>query len=378
MRVGLNLLYLLPGVVGGTETYAMGLLQGLSAIDSRDDFAVLVNEKARDWPLPHSKNFNRVVCPVSGESRMERYLFEQLRLPKLLRHLGLDLVHSLGYVSPLISPCPAVVTIHDLNFRAFPEGMSMLRRRTLEFFVPQSARRAHTVVTVSEFSKREIVSQLGVEPNKVVVTYSGPRPPGVSTNGGSVSSPRFREISPGVEYIIAFSSMSPNKNLERLLHAYALLRERGTAPFKLVLVGHLLSGSRLLELAGRLHLGDSLVATGYVDDQSLTPLLQQARVLAFPSLYEGFGVPVLEAMKCGVPVACSKAGSLPEIAGEAALFFDPLSPTDIADKIATLTSNRELQLGLRERGYENIKRFSWEDTARKTVDLYHRITPQAS
>src|SRR2546422_29023 len=122
MRIGLNLLYLLPGIVGGTETYASGLLSGLSRIGSTDEFLIFVNKQAEDWQLPPGGNFTRVVCPVSGLNRFKRFVYEQSILPRLMREYNVDVLHSLGYVSPLFAHCPTLVTIHDLNFRVVGNG----------------------------------------------------------------------------------------------------------------------------------------------------------------------------------------------------------------------------------------------------------------
>ena len=370
MRIGINLLYLLPGIVGGTETYASGLLSGLSRIVSTEDFLIFVNEQAEDWQLPPGENFRRVVCPVSGLNRFKRFVYEQSILPRLLREYNVDVLHSLGYVSPLLAHCPTIVTIHDLNFRVSGNGMSLIRRMSLELFVRQSAMRARTILTVSEFSRAQILETFKVQAQKVVVTYLGPRPlPGANPSHRR-DSEALRYVQSKVPYILAFSSRSRNKNLGQLIRAFALLGERLTHPHQLVLVGHPPSEGGILSVIKSLSLQEKVIWTGYLDDNSLHSLLKGAQMLVFPSFYEGFGLPVLEAMQSGVPVVCSNRASLPEIAGEAALYFDPSSVEDMAEKIARVASSMILQDELRQRGYENVKRFSWVDTAQKTLALY--------
>ncbi len=160
MRIGINLLYLLPGVVGGTETYAAGLLQGLAAIVSDNEFVVFVNREAADWPLPPKSNFTRIVCPITGSSRAQRYYFEQIRLPLLLRRERIDLVHSLGYVGPVIGPCPSVLTIPDSNFVDVAQTIPPHRRIALSFVSRQAARTANEIITISEFLKGATLSDL--------------------------------------------------------------------------------------------------------------------------------------------------------------------------------------------------------------------------
>ena len=139
MKIGLNLLYLLPGIVGGTETYAAGLLNGLSKVDGENEYLVFVNSESASWPMPGRENFRRILCSVKASNRAGRYFFEQVRLPKVLKEKGVDLVHSLGYVGPLRPPCPAVLTLHDLNYRAIGSTMPWYRHLVLESLVDRKS-----------------------------------------------------------------------------------------------------------------------------------------------------------------------------------------------------------------------------------------------
>lgn len=373
MKVAINLLYLLPGQVGGTETYAAGLLGGLSRIDRETRFLVFVNHEAAEWALPDAPNVSRFVCPVWAESRPRRYLFEQLGLPRLLAREKADLVHSLGYVGPLFPPCAAVVTIPDLNYRAFGEGMPFVRRWTLATFVRLSARRADRVLTISEFARGEIESTLGLSPEKIAVTLLAARHPGPEVSAGALGlrARRLERLAVTKPFVMAFSSESPNKNIPRLLEAFGRARNSMSLPHELVLVGHAPEDVRA-------HRDDKVRVTGYVPAEDVTALLAEADFLVFPSLYEGFGLPVLEAMAVGLPVACSRRASLPEVAGDAALFFDPVSVDSIAGSIAQLAGDDELRRTLRERGLRNIRRFSWEETASKTLEVYREVAAAAS
>ncbi|HEU5040243.1 MAG TPA: glycosyltransferase, partial [Gemmatimonadales bacterium] len=156
MIIGLNLLYLLPGVVGGTETYAAGLLKGLAAHGDESRFVVFVNRESAAWPLPASPRFRRVVCPVHARSRLARYRFEQLRLPALVQAEGVELLHSLGYVAPLRLGRPSVVTVHDLHYRSYGPWRQWPRRLLLDCIVGASIRRAAAVITVSRFMRDAI------------------------------------------------------------------------------------------------------------------------------------------------------------------------------------------------------------------------------
>jgi glycosyltransferase involved in cell wall biosynthesis len=368
VRIGLNLLYLLPGIVGGTETYAAGLLCGLAAIDRDDEFVVFVNQESITWPLPSAPNLRRVICPVWAVDRAKRYFFEQAHLPRLLKQQRIDLVHSLGYVAPLFPPCASIVTVHDLNYRAFGDQMPVVKRWALRFFVEQSVQRANHVITDSEFSRRQISSELKIAPGKLVVVPAAPF--GTTVASTDLVGPLQRH---GISkpYIVAFTSSSPNKNIPRLVQAFVQARRDYGLQHQLVLVGHPPPDWMPDELR-------SIVLTGYLDEPSKSAILAGADLLVFPSTYEGFGLPVLEAQQSGVPVACSTAGALPEVAGAAAVFFDPFSVNEIAQVIGRVARNAELRETLRHKGLQNVGRFSWDKTARSTIDVYYAAYSQYS
>lgn len=354
MRVGLNLLYLIPGVVGGTETYARGLLTGLAAVGPGHDYVVFTNEEAAGWPLP--PGFRRVVCPVVAMHRERRYSFEQLRLPAWVRAERLDVLHSLGYVAPLLAPCPSVVTIPDLNTVAFGRQLSWPKRIVFGAFTRWSASRADHVLTISSFSKDRICEVLGVPREKVTVTLlaSSPREPAGDLAGVSGERP----------YLVAFSSTSPNKNIALLLEAFEKARALGVE-HDLVLIGH-----RPASGFGRVPAGVRF--TGWLPDDRRDAVVAGADTLVFPSLYEGFGLPVLEAMAAGVPVLSSNRASLPEVGGDAAEYFDPENVEEMAVKISTLAADRRARERMREAGFRNVARFSWEKTAVATLNAYEQ------
>ena len=368
MRIGLNLLYLLPGVVGGTETYAAGLLHGLAQIDKQNEYFVFVNREAAEWPLPKTENITRVVCPVNAVSRARRYFFEQVWLPKRLKAQGVDLVHSLGYVAPLFPRCPSVLTVPDINFRAFGDQMSLVKRQTLMFFVHQAALRANAVITISKYARSQISLELGIPAAQITVVH-------LAASAMSADDPNMAAIMQryGVKqpYIIAFSSFSPHKNISRLMRAFAQACQDYNLPHQLVLLGH-----RPANGDGCAQVQKDVVYTDYVGEASKHTLLKGAEMLVFPSTYEGFGLPVLEAQQAGVPVACSTAASLPEVAGEAALYFDPLSVDAMAQAIGQVAQQSDLRETLRQKGFQNAGKFSWEQTARQTLQVYQHVGRQ--
>jgi glycosyltransferase involved in cell wall biosynthesis len=367
MRIGLNLLYLIPGVVGGTETYAVSLVRALASIDGVNQYFLFVNRESAELELPDAANFHRVTCDVHATRRGLRYAWEQLVLPFQLGYYDLDLVHSLGYVGPLASPCPSIVTIPDLNYISLREFIPATRRRVLEFFSVQAARRSAQVITISHFSKAAIAREIKLNPDRITVTHLG---------AGWVEGEDNRSRDPAImefyhlpaRYVVAFGGASPHKNIARLVSAFVNVAHE--YPHSLVLLGHLPPDTDLESVTQRAGLRGRILTLGYVPREHIGPILRRADLFVLPSLYEGFGMPILEAQSSSVPVACATAGSLPEVAGDGAEFFDPLSVDDISRAMRRCLSDASLRAAMRVRGAQNVRRFTWVETARQTLNVY--------
>lgn len=370
MIIALNLLYLIPGVVGGTETYAKSLIHALAKEDSENDYVIFVNAGASGLDIIPAPNFRRVVCPVGGHRRSSRYAWEQAVLPIQLARLKPSVVHSLGYVGPLAARAPQVVTVHDLNFLGHQGRHSAFARRAFGFFVEQTVKRAEHVIAVSEFSRGEIIRHLGIPGEKITVVHHAARETPVAPSGDGV---QLSDVVLSVPrpYILAFSALSAHKNVNRLLEAFG--RISGSVPHSLVLVGHLPDKAATVRAEIERTSSDRVHFTGYVDSADLSALMRGASLVAYPSLYEGFGLPVLDAQSVGVPVACSSVGSLPEVAGGGAHFFDPLSVDDIAGALKRCLLEPDLRASLVSKGYENSGKFSWTNTARETLAIYTAV-----
>jgi len=370
LKIGINLLFLLPDVVGGTETYAISLLRTLGEIDRQNEYLVFLNRESSKLQLPSQSNVRKIVCPVPARFRVLRYFWEQFVLPLQARKYHLDLLHSLGYVQPLHLPCLSVVTIHDLNFYNLRPFFSPAKRSALRFFVTRSARSANHIITVSEFSKSQLEEVLGIPRDKVTVTYNAikERPTGVL---------HFAELQHRYNiqkpYVLGLSSLSPHKNMAGLIKAFALAQGKKFTKLHLVLTGHPPTDkSSLDKLIKRTKLQDSVLFTGYVPDEVLPSLYAHAEVFVFPSLYEGFGIPLLEAFTYGAPVASSSAASLPEIGGDSVVYFDPQDVEEMAESIIRLLEDKELRDTLVAKGRERAKEFTWENSARRTLEVYNR------
>lgn len=367
MRIGINLLYLLPGIVGGTETYAVSLIKALASIDRENEYFVFLNHESANLELVDQPRFHRVICPFHATHRLVRYAWEQLILRWQLRHYRIDIVHSMGYVGPLHSSCPRVVTIHDLNYVALGDVIPPIKKYGLRFFATQSAHRSTHVITDSYFSKAQITNILKVSPDKVTTIHAGPGQVPAADSIIPWSSLQDRYKLPE-NYVVAFGGGSVHKNISRLIEAFELACQG--LSHHLVLIGHLPPGLDLAKEAPGTDLYGRVHALGYIPATHIAPILSHADLFVLPSLYEGFGFPVLEAQSVGAPVACSKAGSLPEVAGEGAVFFDPLSVDHMAEVIRDCLRDKALRASLRNLGRQNVERFSWNKTARETLAVY--------
>jgi glycosyltransferase involved in cell wall biosynthesis len=300
-----------------------------------------------------------------------RFLWEQIILPWQALIYKLDVIHSLGYISPLLLHCISIVTIHDLNFIFIPEGFSRFTRWIQKFFVTQSARRTDYIIADSEFIRSQIIEILNIPKNKVLAIHLAPTQRALS-NKDIVWDDICKQLSIAQPYLLAFSSFSPHKNIHGLLKAYAQIKNQKRINAQLVIIGHLpKEGTFLSSLTQELCLnGNEVVFSGYLPDDFVSMLLSQADLYVHPSFYEGFGFPILEAMEVGTPVACSNRGSLPEVAGDAAVYFDPSNIREMAAVISFVMESDKKRQELNEKGFINLQRFSWKETARRTLELY--------
>jgi len=368
VNVGLNLIYLVPGETGGMETYARELIPAL--VRERPDLKItsFINREAREGgPGPWDDLGRVVVVPVRARRRVEWVRGEQLLLPRLATRAGVDLVHSLASTAPVWGRFRRVVTILDLIYRIYPEAHTGLRSRAMSVLVPSAARRSHRIIAPSSSTRNDLVSLLKIAPEKIDVA-----PLGVGTALTSPSSEaelRARHQLGRRPVVFTASAKRAHKNLMRLIDALSLIpSERRPV---LVLPGYATDHEAALrEHAERLDVIDDTRFLGWISPADLEGFYGLASCFVFPSLYEGVGLPVLEAMARGLPVASSDRGALAEVAGTAARTFDPERPQAIAAAIEDLLSDLALAERLRAAGFEQARRFTWSATARATARSY--------
>jgi glycosyltransferase involved in cell wall biosynthesis len=366
VHIGLNLLFLVPGETGGMEVAARALLPELAAAAPATRFTAFVNREAagEDW----GAGIGSIVVPVQARNRVEWVRGEQLLLPGAAARAGCELVHSLGSTAPLRGRFRRVVTIHDLIYKRFPEAHGGVKAMGMRVLVPLAARSSQRIITDSNATRDDLVELLGVPARKVdVVALAAPPPHATRTPE--------RELRPRLQLgerrlLLTASAKRRHKNLVRLLDAHALLR--ADRPL-LVMPGYATDHEAQLRAhAAALGIDGDVRFLGWVSDEDMEGLYAAAAAFVFPSLYEGFGLPVLEAMARGVPVACSGDSALAEVAGDAALLFDPGDAAAIAHALRTILDDRALAERLRTLGRAQAARFSWQATARGCLDVYGR------
>tara|TARA_R110001606_G_scaffold391386_1_gene559427 strand:- start:2263 stop:3366 length:1104 start_codon:yes stop_codon:yes gene_type:complete len=364
------LLYINPKLKGGSVTYALKLIKEISRLDITNTYVIYINKESKDLDFNVGDNCTFRVLNFEYKSAYLRYYWEQCILPYYLFKDKIDILHSLGYVTPLFTRAKKVVSILDINYKGHSNNMSSHKRFLLGLMVNLSAIFSHKIITISEFSKRQIVKYTKAKEEKIVVTLlSGSSDEQVVSQNENSLKEKY-----GIKnkYIIAFSSPSPHKNIASLIEA---LHEelQFNHQLQLVLVGHKDKNETLDELINNYSLSAKIVFTGFVPNEEIGGLISNADLFVFPSLYEGFGIPLLDAQSYGVPVVSSNAGSLPEVGGNAALYFDPYDINEIRSVIIKALKNTSNLESLVEKGIENRKSFSWSKTALETLDVYKKL-----
>jgi glycosyltransferase involved in cell wall biosynthesis len=351
----------------GIGTYIRNLLQQLSRIDRSTEFVILCRNEDHQALANLGANFRAVPENAGNYS-----VAEQFKVPFALKRQGVTLFHAPHYILPPLVRCRSVVTIHDCIHLMFPQYLP--NRAALAYArtaISLAARRATRVMTVSESSKRDILHYVDTEPDKIDVIYNAyDERFGVEPQEEDVVRVRER-YQLHDEFVLYAGNVKPHKNLERLIQAFDVVRRRGLGHLKLIIIGDEVSKySALRHAVHRYQLHKYVRFLGYLPLETLAIMYRLAGVFVFPSLYEGFGLPPLEAMASGTPVVTSNVSSLPEVAGDAAVLVDPYDPDAIAAGIARVLTEETLRRELRLKGLARARQFSWETSIRRVRQIY--------
>jgi glycosyltransferase involved in cell wall biosynthesis len=384
VRIGINALFLQKPATGMGQ-HLLHLLQGLDSLDDKDQQYMLLAPRFRrayTVRAPQLSDRFREVEVVSALARLgenvEQVWWEQVGIVLAGMREKIDLLHGPYWSNPLWSPWPTVVTVHDVIQFVLPEYAWRKISRVYFGLVSAGARRAQAVITVSECSKQDIMKILGLGPERIHVIGNAVDASLYPVRDAWLLANVRERYGIAPRFVLYFGGFDMRKNVPRLIEAYARLPEALRREYQLVIAGryqHL--GHPLYpdprETVRRLSLEGNVVFTGQIREQDKAPLYSAATVFAFPSLYEGFGMPVLEAMACGTPVVTSNVSALPEVAGAAGLLVNPYEPAAISDALAELLESAARRDDLARRGLERARRFTWPQVAEQTVRVYKQI-----
>jgi glycosyltransferase involved in cell wall biosynthesis len=370
-RVGVNAHLLnLSGSyrTAGINWYTYNLLRNLDS--SAFDFTIFLSEPRAEEHFRHLR-LSQSLWPTTKP--IARIIWEQCVLPTALRRSRSELLHAMAFAGPIMISIPWVVTIYDLSFLRYPQSFNVTNRLYLSWAVRHSIRHADRVIAISESTKRDLVQFLGAPPSQVDVVYGGIDTEFASSRPAQVELLRARYRLPE-KFILHVGTIEPRKNIVRLLRDYALAKRTAHLPHRLVLVGG--RGWKYEEVDAVIEkegIGGDVLFTGFAAQEDMPAWYQAADLFVYPSLFEGFGLPPLEAMASGTPVVTSNAASLPEVVGDAAIVVPPEDETALADAIVRGVCDFQLRDAMRARGRTQAAKFSWADSARQTMDIYRAV-----
>jgi glycosyltransferase involved in cell wall biosynthesis len=372
-RVGLNLMWLVPGVVGGSEEYTTRLLSAVIDLAPDDlEFVLFTNSSFGSvYPELMSRG-ESVVAPVSGRSKPQRVLAETTWLARESTARGIELMHHLGGIVPAWRPTPTIVTIHDLQPLAMPRHFRLDKRLFNGFAIPRSVAAARDIVTLTEFTKGDLSARLGVDPDRVVVVPPGFDPPADNLSAADRQHTRDRYGIGDRRFFLFPAITYPHKNHLMLLRAFARLVETHPDTVLVLTGGEAHMEDEVRDTASALGITDRVKRTGRIPAADIDALYREASALTFPSLYEGFGLPILEAMSRGCPVIAANATALPEVVEGAGLVLPASDPERWSAAMASVLDDHDLQRDLVARGYTRARHFNWHASATALADVYRR------
>jgi glycosyltransferase involved in cell wall biosynthesis len=357
LRIGINALYLIPGEVGGSEIYLRHLLPALAAIDSVNQYFVFTNRETSADLVPAAKNFTYRPQHVKAKSRPSRIVHENVMLPAEISRLALDIVLNAGFTAPVASPCPQATVFYDLQHKRHPEYFRWFDLPAWRALLWAAVKRSRLIIAISEATAVDLRRYYQLPEAKVRTVNLG-------------VDPRFAEVRERrapEKFFLTASTLHPHKNLDGLLRAFARFREQ-RPDFRLTVCGmHGFQTRELLALRTSLGLDGAVDFPGWIPREEVYALYARAWACVFPSRFEGFGLPLLEALSAGIPTACSDVEPTATLAGDAALKFDPANVEAIADAMAAVSGDEALRTRLTEAGPRQAAKYSWEATARGTL-----------
>ncbi len=362
MQIVVNTRLLIKDRLDGMAWFSYQTLKRITQNNPEVHFVFLF-DRPYDEEFIFSDNVTPMVLSPQARHPFLYYAWFQFAVKPLLNRMQPDLFLSPDGFLVLGAKCPQLPVIHDINFFHHPNDSKWLTAKYYNHFFPKFAKEASRIATVSEFSKKDLIESYGISPSKIDVVYNGIHSFFKPLNDLEKNQTRLK-YTQGKAYFVSIGSLHPRKNIVNLLQAFALFKKESRSEHQLVLAGAAFWGmSEINEVIAKENLKEAVVFTGRLADEELALVLGSAEALTFVPYYEGFGIPLVEAMKAGVPIITSNVTSLPEVAGDAALLVNPLDVTEIKNAMLQISSNKELVKGLIEKGHKQKLHFSWDKSA---------------
>lgn len=362
MKIGIDATLLREDRITGVERYTINLIRSLIEVDDNNQYFVFFKKRCPSQLADLVPRLEVFISPFKN-----RVVTDQLWLPCIAKKL--DILHCPAFPSPLFYKGKTVLTIHDATLWKYPETRSKGGEFYYSPLFPQAIRKSSRIITVSRNSKKDLIHYLNIPDNLITVIYEGIDDSFTKRNLQQSSEVKTKYNLPD-RYILTVGTLEPRKNLDMLIKAFEIFLRKYDTDHKLVIVGRK-GWHKSLNIAKELK--SYVVLTGFVGEEHLPAIYRLADLFVFPSIYEGFGFPILEAMACQTPVITSNASSLPEIGGNACLYADPYNPSDFAEKISIILNDKSLYDDFIKKGRERIKRFSWRETAESTLKVYQEV-----
>ncbi len=369
LNIGINIRFI-QTTISGIGKYVLELVKGLAKVDTTNKYTLYEYGHTQVVKPAENKNITYVVPSFYSSSRTMRIFWEQFFFPWYLKKNRIDIFHGPSFMLPVINSCKSIITVHDLTFIRYPESFTISTKIYYWLFFKRSLKNANMIIADSEATKKDIIKYFNIHPRKIEIIYLGVDDKfKVIKNKSLIVNVRKKYKLPE-SFFLFTGVLSPRKNIEGALRAFSSLKTK----HKFVVVGA--KGwlyKSIFDIVEKLKINEKVIFTGYIDADDLHLVYNAAEALVFPSFYEGFGLPILEAMACGCPVITSNISSMPEVAGDAAILVNPRNIEQISVAMKTIVTNRAMKIQLIKKGLIQAKKFTWEKTAKETKALYERV-----
>jgi len=364
MKIGINLA--LAGIKAGIGIYSKNLVENLLNVDSKNEYYLF---------SPVDLNFNtrnaNLVKLKKYRTKLGRIYYENFILYKKAEEINLDIFHSPAFILPLRIKTKSIITLHDFVYKYYKHTLPAFKSVYFNLMMPQSIKRADAIITPSESIREALITEYPETAEKSFVIPESSGFESLFSFEVKVTENILNKYNIKLPYLLFVSTIEPRKNLEGLIEALKYVDKKNIF---LVVVGNFgWKYQKVKHLIEKYKLQNRIIFTGSVGTEELQVIYSNSEVFLYPSFYEGFGIPILEAMRCGIPIITSGMGATKETAGDAALFINPFNPKSIADAINTLLNNEKIKNNLIKKGYERVNRFSWKKTALETINIYKEI-----